>query len=69
MAAPQIAIQFFNRLDYLCPDGVEMYVANQVKQIIFLVAEDGLVSILEEMTCPVMTTIEVQCVPREGASA
>jgi hypothetical protein len=40
MAGPGITVQFPDRFDNLCPDGIEMDVPDQSKKVIFLIAED-----------------------------
>ncbi len=63
--APGIAVQFFQGLYFAGSKRIEMDVANQGKEIIVFIAEDGFVAVLEEMAGAAVTSVEVQGVPGE----
>jgi hypothetical protein len=60
MAAPRICAKLCKGVDNTGPKWIEMNIPHELKQVDFGVAEDRLVTILEQVACPGMTTIEHQ---------
>jgi len=58
-------VQFFDGLNDLRPNGVEMDIPDEGEKIILFIAEYGFVAILEQMTRAVVTTVEILSIPGE----
>ena len=58
VAGPGVFVEFFEILHQFCSQGIEVDVANQLQKIRIFFADNGFVSILEEMATSLMTFIE-----------
>ena len=56
-AAKGIAVKFFDGFYDVRPDGIQVYVANQSKEVIVFVAEDGFIAVLEQMSGALMAAV------------
>ena len=58
MSAPGVFVEFVEVLNQFGPERVEVNIANQFEEVWVLFADDGLVSVLEEMACPFVAFIK-----------
>ena len=65
VAAPGVAVKFFDCLDDAVADGVEMKIANKDQKIVVLVAENGFIAVFEKMASPFVAAVVILGVPCE----
>jgi hypothetical protein len=58
VAGPGVFVEFVEVLNQLSPQGVEMDIADQFEEIRVFFADDGFVSVLEEVAGPLMSFVE-----------
>ena len=58
MAGPGVFVQFFEILHQFCTQRVEMDIADKFQEIRIFLADDGFVSVLEEVTRAFMSFVE-----------
>jgi hypothetical protein len=63
MAAPGVPIKFVYRFDEAGPQRIEMNISNQFEKVVFLVANNRLVPVLEKMAGAMVPEVEGHCVP------
>ncbi len=49
VTGPGVFVEFFEVLNQLCPQGIQVDVADQFQEIRIFFTDDGFISVLEEM--------------------
>ena len=68
MAAPSVFVQLSHRLDDLCANRVEMNIADEGKEIVVLVAENGFIPIFKEVPLSAVPAVEILGIPGKKLS-
>lgn len=63
VTAPGILVQLIERFDDMCAYRVEMDIPDQGEQVVFFVAKDGLVAVLEQVASSLVAAVEILGIP------
>jgi hypothetical protein len=66
VATPGITIQLFEGRDDVGSNGIQMNIADESKDVVVFIAEDGLVAVFKEMPGAPVLAVEVLRIPRES---
>lgn len=68
MSAVAVGIELAERGNDPCPEGIQVDVADEVKQVGLLLAEYRLVAVLEKMTVAIVPSVKGACVTGQNAT-